>query len=223
MPHTSSRYQQDLGFTDGIIMIDAGGFIYSGTGSATLTRNGVGDFVSTHAAAGVETNNWSTNLARGQMFRTGFGQDLQEQFGGTGIAADAEFQGRPDTLGAMSALQQLTPRTAFMVKGVKLLSIAVLYKITTQALTSITCRADKSVFANNVAIASSVVLASAANGLATATQANPYVTEVPIVAGNQVYQISDLSQIWFEVTPVMANTGVFQVYGIRVKVEFNFN
>ena len=215
MPHTQSSYMQDLGFADGVVFLDAVAAIATG-GASVLTRNAAGDL--SHNAGASVAPIYSFNLGR-LLQRTGVGEDLQEQFGGTGIAGSAAPQGRPPFTGA----SQLAPRIANKLKGVKLLSFGVAYSITGAALTAHTCRVDKSVFANNVAVAISSVLASAANGLATATQANPYVTEVALAAGQQIYRVSDLSQYWVEVAPTTQGGGAYRMYGIRVKFEFNYN
>lgn len=219
MPHTQSRYQADLGFTDGVILFGPNQIFPTGT--TVLTRNAAGDISFNQAASQAVT--YSLNLGDGQLFRTGFGEDLQEQFGGSGIPASAQFQGRPDTIGAMAALQELTPRTALKIKGIQINSIAVVELIAGAALTVHTCRLDKTVFANNVANAITAILASAANGLPTATQANPYVTEVALAAGQQIYRISDLSEYNFEVATTTQGGGTYRLYAVRMKVTFNFN
>lgn len=215
MPHTASRYQQDLGFTDGVILFTPALINISGT--ATITRNVAGDWSINQAAS--LTVRYGMNLADGLIYRTGFGEDLQEQFGGTGIAGSAGPQGRPPFTGSTP----ITPRTALKVKGIKLLSFGVIYLIGGAALTTHTTRVDKTVHANNVANAITAVLATGANGLQTAIQANPYVTEVALSAGEQVYRISDLSSYWLEVEAVSAAAGSYRMYGVRVKVEFNHN
>ena len=219
MPHTQSRYMQDLGFTDGIVMFGPQEILPFGT--TTLTRNAAGDISYNQGAS--QTVQYAINLADGQLMRSGFFEDLQEQFGGSGIPASAQFQGRPDTLGAMSALQQLTPRTALKIKGLLIQSVAVVYRIDTNPLTAHTARLDKTVFANNVAPAITSVLASGANGLATAAQANPYVTEIPLAAGQQIYRITDLSEYLFEISAQTPAGGAYRLYAVRMKVTFNFN
>lgn len=221
MPHTASRFQQDLGFTDGVILFSPKDAYDFGADAGALTQNAVGD----------NSLNWGAskaikldfNLGDGQLFRTGFGEDLQEQFGGSGIAASAAYQGRPDTLGAMANLQQITPRTALKIKGLLIQSVAVVELITGADLTAHTCRLDKTVFANNVANSISSVLATGANGLPTATQANPYVTEIPLAAAQQIYRITDLSQYWFELVAATQAGGAYRFYAVRMKVTFNFN
>lgn len=222
MPHTQSRYQQDLGFTDSYIFIPAPDFIQTGAGVATLTKNAVGDFSWNVGAAQVTV--FDVHVTDGQIIRTGFGEDLQEQFGGTGIPASAQPQFyRPDVLGAMNTGQQLQPRTALKAKGIKPISLKVVYFISGAALTLHTVRVDKTVFANNVANAITSIIPNGANGLATATQANPYVTTVPFSAAQQIYQITDLSELWVEIAATTQVGGSYRLYGVELTTEYNFN
>lgn len=224
MPHTESRYQQDLGFTDGISFIYPWDFIPAGAGAPTVvTRNGVGDY-SYNIGASIGPVTFAVNLAEMVLARTGFGEDIQNQFGGTGISGSAQPQFyRPDISAGMSANQELSPRAAFKTKGYKPLSLKVIELITGAALTTHTCRIDKSVFANNVALASTSILASGANGLPTAIQANPYVTVVNFPAAAQVYQITDLAEMWFELTVTTQAAGAYRFYGVEFTFEYNFN
>lgn len=215
MPRTASRYNQDLGFVDGVLFLSANEAIATG-GASTLTRNAAGDL--SHNAGAAVSPIYSFNLGAA-LLRTGIADDLQQQFGGSGVPGGAYPQGRPP----FTAAQLLSPRTTNLLKGIKILSFGVVYLVTGAALTGHTCRVDKTVYANNVANAISAIVASGANGLATATQANPYVTEVALSAAEQVYRVSDLSQYWIEVAPTTQGGGAYRMYGVRVKVEFNFN
>src|SRR5260221_13722024 len=150
MPHTQSRYQQDLGFTDGRVFLGFGDFVWYVLAQAAVARNAAGNWSINHVAAD-NTTNYAANLTNALIRRTGFGEDLQEQFGGTGIPASAQPQiYRPDVIPAMAAAQQLQPRTALKLKGLKLLSFDVIYLITTAALVAHTCRVDQANFTNNV-------------------------------------------------------------------------
>ena len=223
MAHTQGRYQQDLGFTDGIIVYAAQAFSQLPAVSGALTRNNPADF-SWNVGAGAGPLNLQVNLFNGEMLRTGFGEDLQEQFGGTGIPASAQPQFyRPDVIGGMASLQQITPRTALKTKGIKPLALKVSYLITGAALTTHTCRVDKIVYVNNVANAVTAIIATGANGLATATQANPYTTVVPFPANQQLYQITDLASMWFEITVTTQGGGAYRLQGAELSVEYNFN
>lgn len=222
MPHTRSRYMQDLGLTDARLFCGPGDAIAVGsTAAPIIVRNAAGDWVLSRTSAGAETINIAVNLTQQILRRTGFFEDLQEQFGGAGIAASAEFQGRPDTIGAMNTGQQITPRTAFKLKGVKFLSIDAIYRVTVANLTTNTLRVDQDLQVNNVAPAITAVLAP--TGIPTAVQANPYVTVVPLPVAQQIYRISPDQELWIEMTAVMANTGVLAFYGFDVQMEFNFN
>jgi hypothetical protein len=213
---------QDLGFTDGRLFMGPGEIVWDVAAQASVGRTAAGQWAVNHAVA-ANTTNFAVNVSQSVLRRTGFSEDLQEQFGGSGIAGSAGPQGRPDTFGSMSTAQQLQPRTAFKIKGFKLLSFDVVYSIGTLALTAHTSRVDKTVYANNVAPATTVVLASAANGLATATQAQPYVTPTPIIAANQLYANLADQAVWIEIGVNAQATSVYSLIGIDALLEFNFN
>jgi hypothetical protein len=217
MPHTQSRYMQDLGFTDARIFAGGGDVVTTG-GPAVITRVPPGYFLA--LPTGVATF-VAVNVAQLVARRLGFFEDIQEQFGGAGIAGSAQTRTyRPDVIGAMSATQQLQPRTAFKTKGFRLISVDVIYSITGAALTSNLIRIDSVQYVNNVAPANTVILASGANGLATATQAQPYVTTVtPAV---QPYFTLQDSALWIDLA-VTAAAGTASFFGFDVAVEFNFN
>lgn len=226
MPHTQSRYQQDLGFTDGKIFLGPGEIVWDVAAQAGISRVAAGQWAVAHVAA-ANTTNFAVNLTQALLRRLGFGEDLQEQFGsqsGSGIAASAQVQVyRPDAIPGMGTGQQLQPRTALKVKGFKLNSFDVIYSIGTLALTAQTCRVDQTVYANNVAAATTSVLASAANGLQIATQANPYVTTVTLAAAQQIYRILTDSALWIEIAVNAQATSVYSLVGIDCAVEFNYN
>ena len=122
----------------------------------------------------------------------------------------------------MATLQEITPRTGLKLKGIKPLGISVKYKVLTGAMTTLTCRIDSTKYVNNVANAITSVLASGANGLVNVAQVNPYVTAIAIP--NAVfYQVNDLTDLWFEITVTSPVGNTFQLYGVRMLVEYNFN
>jgi hypothetical protein len=224
MPHTSSRYQQDLGFTDGAIFLGAGDLIVNVPANAPLTRIGQGNWAYNQVAS--TTTIFAANLTNALARRLGFGEDLQEQFGGAGIPGSAQPQFyRPDQNVLLQAsAQQLLPRTALKTKGFKLLSIDVIYQTTVLALTSITIGVSQTVFANNVALANTVVLAAAANGLLTAVPSTgPNVINVPLAAAQQIYRISADMQLWVELTIVTPATSLCSFWGFDCKLELNSN
>jgi hypothetical protein len=223
MPHTQSRYQQDLGFPDGGIRANAGDIIFTGA-SLAINRVAAGQWGILLGTPAAQANTFAINVTQALTRRFGFGEDLQEQFGGSGISASAQVQKyRPDQIGAMNTGQQLQPRTANKLKGFKLLSFDCIYQLGTLAATSHTCRVDQCLFVNNVAPAVTSVLASGANGLATATQANPYVTNVALAAGQQIYRTVADGDLWIEEVITGAATTTVTFYGFELYVEFNYN
>lgn len=222
MPHTQSRYQQDLGFTDGRIFLGPGDLVSVATVAPAIVRNAAGDWSLTRTAAGAETLNIAANLLNAIIRRSGFGEDLQEQYGGTGIPGSAQAQiYRPDVIPAMNTAQQLQPRTALKIKGVKLLSIDAIFRVTVVNLTSNNLRVDQALFANNVAPAITAILAPTA--LNTVVQANPYVQNISLAAAQQIYRNLVDQELWIEATVVMANTGKLDFYGFDCLVEYNYN
>lgn len=223
MPHTQSRYQQDLGFTDGRIFMGPGDIVWDVAAQAGVSRTAAGQWGVAHVAA-ANTTNFAVNLTNAILRRTGFGEDLQEQFGGTGIPASAQPQFyRPDVIPGMSTGQQITPRTALKLKGIKLLSFDVTYSIGTLAMTAHTCRVDFTNYVNNVAANTVSVLASGANGLQTATQANPYTTTVTLAAGQQVYRVTADAALWIEISANNQATTAYTLIGVEAAVEYNYN
>jgi hypothetical protein len=222
-------------------------------GTITLTRNAVGDIawqVNSSSTATFSLNITDMMIRRsgfmedtqnafGSTFGGGLGGPIAGPSGspGTGVPGSAEPQGRPGNASlqdgfilpgapqpasGMGTLQQITPRGALKIKGFKPLSITVIYKVVTGAATALTCVLTQSVFANNVAIAKTTLLASAANGLVNVAQTNPYVTVIPIPLA-QFYQITPLTELWFEIACQEPASNTMQLYGIEIACEFNYN
>lgn len=223
MPHTQSRYQMDLGFTDGKVRGTTDDLMFTGA-TLAVTRVAAGQWGIVLGTPAAQTNTFALNATNQILRRTGFGEDIQEQFGGTGIPGSAQTQFyRPDVIGSMNTAQQLQPRTALKTKGFKPLSFDVVYLVGTLALTSATCRVDYCQFVNNVAPAVTSVLASAANGLQTAIQAQPYVTNVVIPAAQQKYFTLNDADFVIEVALTGAATSTLTFYGIDFYFEYNYN
>jgi len=218
MPHTQSRYQQDLGFTDGKVFAGPGDVFVTGTaGAATSNAPGFSLLFPNSAASHI-----GINLTQQVMRRLGFFEDLQEQFGGAGIPASAQTRTyRPDVIGAMSAAQQLQPRTAFKTKGFRLISFDVIYTVAGGALATNTIRVDSIGYVNNVAPTNAVVLAAGANGLASAVQAQQYVITVTPTVQNY-FTLND-SVLWIDWTIVNAAGGTLNFFGFDIMLEYNFN
>ena len=229
MARTGGKWESDTPYTDGLIPILANAFTAT-SGAATLTRNAKGDF-SFNIGAGV-TAVFMCPLDE-EIFRTGMIDDpaLLENFGtstpgnaaGAGNAAYTGNQGgpygvtgRPPFTGA----SQLTPLVGTRPKGIKILDLTLCYQITGAALTLHTAGLSKSVFANNAAIVVTDVVANAANGLATATQANPYVTKISVAA--PTFNVTDLSGLVLEWDATTQAAGAFRLYGAFLHCQFNY-
>lgn len=214
MPHTRSNYNQEQGFADGILIVGPEDLMASGT--FTRVRNAVGDWSVNQGAT--LTNQYAINI--GQLLqRTGLADRFLEQFGGTNPSADAQPQG---IYGTNYTGMPIVPRTTTWKKGVKLTGIKVVYNITGAALLAHTCRLDEVLYANNAAVAVTNKLASAANGLTTAIQANPNVVQVTGFV-SPGYEVTDLQELIFEINAQTQAAGAYRLYRLELQFEFNFN
>lgn len=221
---TNGRFEGKTPFTDGYFGITIDSFNNFGAGVATKTRNGKADLSFNVGASQVCA--FETSF-EGLLFRTGQSPFLQEQFGtAAGVAgptsvantSDPDAQvGPPPQTGILS----ITPQTGFVPKGIKILDITLRYQITGAALTTHTIGLAKAVFANNAAIVVTDIVANAANGLATAVQAQPYVTKVSVTS--PTFTVSDLTDLWLEVDATTQVAGAYRLYGATVHVAFNYN
>lgn len=231
MPHSKSSFNQDTGFIDGFFVVGAPAFNVL-SGSATLTRGGKGLL---YQAVGASATLVFDALLDKALFRTGTNFITQEQFGtAAGVAgisgvsgtsdADAQPAGYPgspqSSVWGNDTAAQLTPRAAFIAKGVNINDITLVYAISGAALSTHTIGLSKTVYANDTAPAVTDVLTNAAHGLATATQAQPYVTKVSVNSG---YLVTDLSEYIIELDVTTASGGAYDLYGAVVHVTFNFN
>lgn len=100
-------------------------------------------------------------------------------------------------------------------KGVKITSIDLVHQITVVNLTSNTWgKVSTRVFANNTATSIGSDLATTPT-LNTATQTNPYVLNI-VMATPAYLPSAAKTALDIEWTAVMANTGVYRVYGLNV-------
>jgi hypothetical protein len=234
MPHTESRYMQSLGFNDGRVFIGPGDFITTtSAGSFTLTRTALGNY--NQAIAASTTGFFAVNLTNMLLRRTGFFEDLQENFGGTGVAGEAAPQlYRPDVIGSMNTGQQLQPRRLNRVKGFRLLSFDTIYTVTTNPMTTLQSSLYLTNFVNNTAVTPVSIVAQANNGLTNVAQANPYVVNFALTTaqlqainnpagGPPGYIISPDSELWLELAVVTPAGGTGTFYGFDCLIEFNYN
>lgn len=229
MSHTRGTYFQDTALTDGKIFISPTEFTNTGAGTAPLTVNAKGD-VSLNAGAS-QTLVFSAFVSK-LIERLGMNFISGEQFGtAAGVAGISSVANTSDADGGPAGIpsgnstaSQLTPRTSFIPKGIQINDVTMLYSITGAALTTHTFGLSKTVFpvpGTPAALVITDIIAPGANGLATATNANPQSTKIPVVA--PVMNVTDESGliIAYDVTTQVA--GAFRLYGAVLHVSFNFN
>jgi hypothetical protein len=102
-------------------------------------------------------------------------------------------------------------------KGFKLDSIDVIYSIGTLALDAHTATLDLITYANNTAVA--VTSVPLTGTLATATQANPYVTNLAVTT--PAYDVTADTKYVFELTVNAAATSAYDFYGLMLRFTRN--
>lgn len=230
MARTAGKWEGDSPFIDGVIPVLANSFTAT-SGTMTFTKNAAGDF---SLNAGASQTCVIYGPLDDEIFRTGMQDDsaLLENYGtstpgnaaGAGNAAYTGNQGGPYGVTGrppFSGATQLTPPVGTRLKGIKILDVTLVYFISGAALTLHTIGLKKTTFANNVANAISDVIAQGANGLATATQANPYVTKVAVAA--PTFMVSDLTGLYIEVDATTQVAGAYRLYGAFIHVQYNYN
>jgi hypothetical protein len=123
-----------------------------------------------------------------------------------------------------TGITQLTAVTAPRPKGILFKAIYPVYQLTTAAQTTNTIGLTKTTFANVTAPVVTNIIANANNGLAVATNAQPYVTPIPVPVASQVYQTSRFTEyvIEWDITPSGA-TAIALLFGIFIDVSYNLN
>jgi hypothetical protein len=132
----------------------------------------------------------------------------------------AGVTGRPPFTGAT----QLTPVSSARPKGIAFKAIYPVYTLTTAAQTSQAISLTKTTFANNTAPVVANIITAGQNGLANATQAQPYLTCIPVPVANQGFQTTRFTEflIEWDLTP-SGGTAVVDIYGIFIDLAYNFN
>ena len=107
------------------------------------------------------------------------------------------------------------------IRGLEIKKLQYVYSIGTAALTTHTYDLHQTTYANNVAVSVSSTIGGTLTGtLATATQANPYVTAITIGTPYVIGANTDLIGDYFEVTLVFAATSAYDIYGLFV--DYNY-
>jgi len=106
-------------------------------------------------------------------------------------------------------------------KGMQIDSVDVIYTVTGAALTGATIGLTKTVFANNTAPVVTNLIALGANGLPTAVQAQPYVTNVAVGTPAMITSADAEVVLNVNLTTQAAGSAVF--YGVVFHCHYNFN
>lgn len=229
MPTTEQFWQSNTAFNDMQIFIDPY-HIATLAGAATLTRAGSG-LVSLAIAASEACvfEAFFTPKTRTGMYAT---PALNQQEFGT-AAAQPGPSTVPNTSGPLALRPGFPPILAANMatlgniqrgpipKGVQINSVDAIYSVAGAALSLATIGVTKTVFANNTAPVVTNLLANAANGLPTAIQAQPYVTNVPLttvafITDNDVEPLIELDL-------TTAAGGTANLYGLVARCSFNYN
>lgn len=226
MSRTNARWEQDLPITDVFLPLDASDFFSVG-GASTLTLNAKGD-VSFNAGASIP-GKWICSLT-GLLFRSGLIPFLQEQFGtAAGVAGPTAVANTSDpdaSIGVppFTGASQLTVQPGFVPKGIKVVDYVLHYRIDTNPLAVHTSGLSKTVKpapGTPAALVVTDIVANAANGLATAANANPQSTKITVVS--PIFLITDLSELVIEVDATTPAGGAYRLYGGTCHVQLNYN
>ena len=106
-------------------------------------------------------------------------------------------------------------------KGFQITSIDVVYSIATAALDAHTAVLSDVTYANITAVAVTSHGGSLSGTLATATDADPYVTT--LTPGTPAFDNGSLVDLRLEISVDAAATSVYDLYGIFVRYSFNWN
>lgn len=123
-----------------------------------------------------------------------------------------------------AGISQLTPVTSPRPKGITIKEIYPVYSVAGAALTTNTIGVTKTVInPSNVAPTITNILASAANGLSTATNAQPYITPIQVPIANAIYLNSKYTELYMEWAVSTAGGGTAVLNGVFVDITYNYN
>lgn len=229
MPTTEGIWEQNTALTDMQIFIDPY-HIFASAGAATLTRDGAGLLnLAVGASQACVFNCFATPKLRTGMYATAALN--QQQFGTA--ASQPGPSTVPNTSGPLALQPGFPPILAANMatlgaiqrgpipKGIQINSFDAIYTIAGAALTLAQCAVYKTVFANNVAPSVTALLALGANGLPTATQAQPYVKNVPLT--NPAFITDNDAMPLVELDLTTQAGGSLKLYGVVLRCSFNYN
>ena len=230
---TSGIFECDLPYTDGQIFLGASELLPLVAASAPFGSSGAGLYTLNIPAS--TTANLFANL--NQTLRTGrLGSTLydQQQFGTaasvpgpssvTNTSGPSGLQGHPP-IAAASLPTLIGPVRGAIPKGMQVNSVDVIYQVTTLALTSATIGLTSTKFGAAGAGATAPVVTSlitlGANGLPTATAANPVTTRVTVAT--PAFTITAETEMILNLNFVTPATSLVAVYGATLNISYNYN
>lgn len=220
---TQGAFYADTPHGNGFLFFNASQLL--ATGNFALTRNALGDYSYNLSASqsGVivcglaDLKRLTTAVTTAQGVPTKAALPFQEQFG-TSSGATGYPAGAPG-LPPFTDATELTPPTAMPPKGIRVYDVIVAYLITGAAATTNAFSMNRVTFANNVA--NSIVNVPVTGSLATAVQANPYVTKLTV--NSPTFEVADQSDLVVEVNVATTTSGAYRFYGFGFHVDFNYN
>ena len=120
-----------------------------------------------------------------------------------------------DTSYLVASLRKYFKTTAG--RGAKVTSIDAIYSIGTLALTSHTPTISAVTYANNAAVAVAAHGGSITGSLATATQANPYVSTLTL--GTPAFDVTALADVRLQIAVVAQATSAYDFYGLVITLN----
>lgn len=126
--------------------------------------------------------------------------------------------GRPPFTG----LSQLTPQTSVRPKGISLTSLSVAYLVTGANLTVPTIGLFATQYTNLTAPSTTTLIAQATNNLQTATNAQAYVTNVPVPIANRGFIITPQTSVVVEMDANVGAATTLDVIGMWCTCAFNY-
>lgn len=120
-----------------------------------------------------------------------------------------------DTTYLVASLRKYFKTTAG--RGAKVKTIDVVYSIGTAALTTHAATISTVTYANNTAVAVAAHGGTISGTLATATQANPYVSTLTL--GTQSFAVGVLADVRLQVAVTAAATSAYDLYGLVITLD----
>lgn len=131
----------------------------------------------------------------------------------------AGASGRPPFAG----MSQLTPVTSPRPKGIKFKQLNVVYIVTGAAASLMTVGMTAIQYQNAVAPIVTTLITNAANGLASAAAATPYVIPVPVPVANQNYIVTPNTSVVVEFDFTTGAAATLDVLGFYLIGDANYN